>query len=366
MRILFVMRSAVFTNLGGAELQVDYLCRLCEDAGFEVHHAFDAAVPPAAGDRRVTYHLLPDRGGRPFCWLNAGRLDRLVAAVRPDVVYQRTRFAYTGLVARAARRHGVPFLYNAASLSDCCRNRVPLTPAFLLNGVNEWLGRVGIARAHTIVCQTEEQQVLLRRNFGRAGVRLPTLAPVPAPPFPKAAPPVVLWMASVKPVKQPGLFLDLADACRQLDARFVMAGRLGLGRRGDAEFLSRVAATPNLEYLGELPFEQTAAWFARSTVLVNTSQWRESFPNTYVQAWLHETPVVALDCDPDGVLERERIGTRAGYAAGLVRAVSRLCRAPAEAAVMGARARRYAVDVHALEKAGPAYLELFRRVAGCA
>jgi len=362
MKILFIMRSSVFTGFGGAELQVDLLTRLCEENGIETHHAFDYGGEPPVTERKTVYHFLPDRGGDALCGLNAFHLARLMDRVAPDVVYQRSRTAYTGIAAFLCARHGVPMIYNVASDSDCGRIRVPLTRAFLLNAVNEHISRYGVRKAHTIVAQTRRQQQLLQRNLGRAGVVLPTLARVPGPPFAKTEPPMVLWLANLKQWKQPEIFLRLAEACGDLQAEFVFAGRTG-SRDYHRKLVAKAKGLPNVRYLGELPYAETGAWFARASVFVNTSLPDEGYPNTYVQAWLHETPVVTLHCDPDDVLEKERLGFHARSFDALASKVAALCRDRSLAREMGARARAYAAAVHDIDKAGEKYLKLFRETA---
>jgi len=361
MRILFIMRSSLQKQIGGAELQADYICRVCEENGCEVHYAFDSNENLDIVNRKVSYHLLRDYGWRSLCWLNCFAIGNLIRRIKPDIIYQCCRFAYTGTAAYYAKKYAIPMIYNVASDSDCLQNRIPINRGYVLNAVNEYAGRYGIRNAHTIIAQTRRQQRLLKENFNRDSILLPAIASVPPLPLKKSTPPVVLWIANLKRWKQPDIFLQLAEACHHLNARFVFAGRPGR-RNYHAMLVEKAKQLPNTEYLGEIPFKETNEWFSRSLIFVNTSLPDEGYPNTYVQAWLHEVPVVALHCDPDDVLKDRNIGFHSGEFSNLVRDVRYLCENETVARETGRRARKHAIKTHAIETAGPKYVELFRQV----
>jgi glycosyltransferase involved in cell wall biosynthesis len=60
---------------------------------------------------------------------------------------------------------------------------------------------------------------------------------------------------------------------------------------------------------GSVSFHAVSTFYARARLLVNTSD-IEGFPNSYLQAWAHGTPVVAFH-DPNGVIQREGLGVAA-------------------------------------------------------
>jgi glycosyltransferase involved in cell wall biosynthesis len=114
--------------------------------------------------------------------------------------------------------------------------------------------------------------------------------------------------------------------------------------------MRQIGAAGNIEYLGARPQSEINALMARSHVFVNTSI-SEGFPNTFIQAWMREVPVVSLDVDPDGVLDRERVGIHARTTAGLVEAVRGFVTDPQRRADYGERARRYAMRYHSMHNA---------------
>ena len=362
MKILFLLRSSVLNRLGGAELQAHYLCRLCAEHGHEVHYAFDSNRDPAGDSGGICYHRLHDYGGRSFSWLNMFAVGKLIDRIQPDVIYQRCRNAYTAVAAYHAGKRRLPMVYNVASDSDCLLNTVPVSKAYILNLITEYAGRYGIRRAHTIITQTKYQEQSLKQTFGRDSIVLPSLCPVPDPPFVKDDPPIVLWIANLKGWKQPSVFLQLAEACRDLNTRFVMAGR-SMSNKSSAGIVAKAESLPNVTFLGEIPLATAEKWFSRATLFVNTSLPDEGYPNTYLQAWMRRTPVVALHCDPDNVLRERGLGVCSGTVDRLIEDVRALCGNRQLCDEMGRAAREHAIRKHAINEAGAKYVALFDRLA---
>lgn len=100
-------------------------------------------------------------------------------------------------------------------------------------------------------------------------------------------------------VKQTELFAKLAEAIPE--ARFQMIG----GSSGNHDLYDIMKKCSkrisNFEYLDVIPFHKINEYFSKASILVNTSMF-ESFPNTFIQAWMNYVPVVSLNADPDDII----------------------------------------------------------------
>jgi hypothetical protein len=154
MRILILMRSCTFTARGGAEVQVNFIKDAFFRAGHEVHFTCDKKVSLQIDDPQATYHSLPDRG-KLASWRNYGVIKRLVAEIKPDIIYQRVRQGYTALGAVIAKQNGIPFVHHIRADYACKKNCVAFDQNFLGGLVSEYLGRYGIAHTDLLIAQTK-------------------------------------------------------------------------------------------------------------------------------------------------------------------------------------------------------------------
>jgi glycosyltransferase involved in cell wall biosynthesis len=241
-------------------------------------------------------------------------------------------------------------IIRVAHMKDLLPFRAPRNRTLPMALWNRRLLEHGIRRAHRVVAQTADQAEALRTRWGReADLIFPNVHPIPPEPEKPRSPLQVVWVANVKPMKRPEVFLDLAERLAgRRDVEFVM-----IGRPEHPQYQARVEARlrelPHVRYLGEQPLERVDEVLTAAHVFVNTSR-AEGFPNTFIQAWMRAVPVVTLEVDPDRVLERKRVGLRSGTLDRLVDDVARLLDDPRLRAAMGRRARAHAVAAHGLDR----------------
>ncbi|GAH87044.1 unnamed protein product, partial [marine sediment metagenome] len=236
-------------------------------------------------------------------------------------------------------------------------NTISTYPSSIING---YFALYGIKNADLLIVQNQHQQQLLRKNFGRDSVIITNGHHVPPPPFKKADPPIISWVANIKTLKQPELFIKLAENCQDLNVRFLYAGRLTSGPY-QKMLLEKTSKLSNLEYLGEIPFEETNDLLSKSSIFVNTSI-TEGFSNTYIQAWMRETPVVILNCNPDDVIKIHKLGFHSGSFQQLTEDIRYLIENEDARREMGKKAREYALKNHDIEKIGKKYFKVFERL----
>jgi len=297
-------RQLHIQTVGGAEVQQVILARELARRGHRVSMlCMDYGQADGIQIDGVTVYRShkPDEGLPVLRFLHP-RLTSVWAALRranAQVYYQRAASALTGQVVAYARLHQRAAVFASASDMDF----VPGLPWIAL-ARDRALFRWGARRADAIVVQTDRQVADCQRSFQRKPVRVASCyAPTGQAGDPGGP---VLWVGTVKPLKQPHLFVALA---RSLPGRRFQL--IGGGSPGDMAALKAQAAdVPNLQVVGFVPYAEIEPWFDGASVIVNTST-SEGFPNTFLQAWSRGIPSLSF-FDP-GV-------SHLGQAVGLVAA----------------------------------------------
>jgi glycosyltransferase involved in cell wall biosynthesis len=359
-------------GFGGAEVQFFLLSQaLSADPAYSV--SVLTSVEGAGGaelhgrltvikrTRRGRYMARPARG-----WFEALRawggywaaffeMRRVLREINADVYLHAGAGVEVGayaLICRLLRRRFVYVVASIADLSD---------PYGQVQGPLRWLHAIGVRLAHAVVCRTREQQTLLQTRYRRDSVLIRTGHPL-LPPVedPKTS---VLWVGRIDPLKQPEMFLALAERLEK--ERCVMVAMRNEAHDGLLKTVRDWASElPNLTLHEDVPWSEIGRFFREAKLLVNTSTY-EGFPNTFVQAAMHRTPILSWTVDPDGVLARHRIGVCAGGSFDrLVEAAGRLCNSPEALAEHGARALRYASEHHDLNRSVEELKGLAKSLAG--
>jgi glycosyltransferase involved in cell wall biosynthesis len=332
--------------VGGAEVQSYHLAAELHRRGWHVsflvcsHDGRTRGVQPTPlGPAHILY---PRRLHKslPAKLHEKGALFAAVSHSDAEFVFQRAVWD-ADLAALAARWRGRPFVYSLASDRD----------AVALPRGSRRRNVLHMARA--VVAQTAAQRNWVRR-YGVESQVIPTGFPVPA--WETAPRTDVLWVGTLRDLKRPEIFLELAAAFPEHS--FVMCGGPGEDAALAARVAARAATIPNLRNLGFVPYRAIAASFARARILVNTSTY-EGFPNTFVLAWLHGAVVLSLAVDPDGALTRDGLGVVARDPAALGHALRALLADEPRRAALAARARAHAERVHDIRTVASAYEAVF-------
>lgn len=297
----FGMRPA-----GGAELQQALLAKALARRGWRISMVVaDWGQPEGATwDGVRTLKAYRPEEGLPVLRFLHPRWTKLSAALRradADIYYTSCAGAHVAQVVLFAHGKGRKAVLRIASNSDC-------DPRELLVQYrrDRLLYRYGLARTDLVLAQTSGQQQALREHYRRDSRLAPSL-------FERTGRCLrfeerdldVLWVGNLRPVKRPGLLLEAARRLPQL--RFHMVGGPMPGAERLYESTRREAAgLRNVTFQGAVPYHEARALYERARILVGTSE-VEGFPNTYLQAWAHGTPVVAF-LDPDGLLRRHAMG----------------------------------------------------------
>jgi glycosyltransferase involved in cell wall biosynthesis len=370
-KICFLLGHYFDYSKGGAELQA-YLIAKELSKKFEIHYIF--VKPHGHNNLKIhksnegfALHTLKnhDMGvfGK-FFFLNYQDLNSYLDLINPDLIYQRGDRSHLGIAAKWCKNNNKRLVFGISMDLNCSRKEILNLNtnifSYPCNIINGFFTFTGIEKANLIIAQTKHQQQLIKRNFYKESVLIPNGLPVPKSPFKKEKPPIICWIANIKSLKRPELFIKLADKCQNLDVKFVYAGRPSKKVYQDL-LEEKTKKLSNLTYLGEISFKGTNELLSNSSMLVNTST-TEGFSNTYIQAWMRETPVVTINCDPDNIIKNQRIGVHSGDFEQLVKDVKFLIENEDVRFDMGEKARKYAINHHDIEKIGKQYFDNFLRL----
>jgi len=345
--------------VGGAEVQQSVQMRALQRAGCRISvltrdHGQDEVVDCDG----IAVHRIPDVAGRGlpgmrFLYPRMTDVVKALARLSPDVVFVQMAGEQVAAAALYARLFNKRFVYAGASDPDFGPGPLPSMPP-----QHAWLYRMGLRAADEVVVQNMAQLTALRRHYRRSGHLIQNgYAEPDAQPGDFDG--HVLWSATVKQLKRPELFVELAR--RLPHRRFVMVGGPGLAPDSHATFasVSRAARVlPNLRMTGHVPFRQVGTHFDGAALSVNTSDY-EGLPNTFMQAWLRGIPTVSF-VRPESAPGRSGTLACASLEA-MVRQVDRLLGSREVWQAASLASRRFFDEHHRLERAVERYLDVFGR-----
>ena len=162
-----------------------------------------------------------------------------------------------------------------------------------------------ITHAYILIVQAESHALLLEQRFERKGnvIRNPVEIATLFAETPYAERTIVLWVGRIGDgIKQPELFIQLARAIPEHDFKMI------IGRTIPEERAKCLKNAPdNLQVIENVPFDQVEEHYAAAAVLVNTSKF-EGFPNSFLQAGKYGVPLLSLNVDTDGFIEKHSCG----------------------------------------------------------
>ena len=277
----------------------------------------------------------------------------LIRAIDADVYVTRCAGSIVGDMQRACSLVGRPFIYMVAHAIDVSGEYVSAYP------VEGKLYEQGLRRADFVICQNDEQAMLLQQRYSRRGQVVPSVCPFHVVEhLAHESRGSLLWVARVDNWKQPELFIKLAE--QMPDQSFVMVVMASHVNPDQMSMVQQaVAAAPNLKLLQSLSLDEATRLFREAAVFVNTSR-AEGFPNTFLQAAASGTPIVSWAVDPDHVLERYEMGfcVREDWSR-FEQSVRLLSRDTALRTRMGRNGQRYVRERHDPAAIAQVYMEIF-------
>jgi glycosyltransferase involved in cell wall biosynthesis len=220
---------------------------------------------------------------------------------------------------------------------------------------------VDIKIAFFIVAQNEFQKQIVENKFKKHCIVIKNPIPIHTDLFSvkdtTTKEKTVLWVGTIRTIKQPELFLKLAQMLPNYKFKMI-------GGRDDVhpEFYDVIEPEAkkifNLEFLGFVPYYKIDKYYKESSILVNTSA-AEGFPNTFLEAGLHSLPIVSLNADPDEIICTNHLGYHSKTFDQMIIDVDTLLKNKDLRDEMGKNARKYVEDNHDLNKITDQFDRLF-------
>jgi glycosyltransferase involved in cell wall biosynthesis len=167
------------------------------------------------------------------------------------------------------------------------------------------LFRWGIKISDNFIVQNQKQSILLKNNYNKDN---PLLIPniwsdnihIAKTPDEKKT---ILWVSNFKKIKRPEWFIDLA--IKKPFYNYIMVG-FPIDNVLYERCKKMAKDMPNLSFMGGLSFMETNNLFKQARLFICTSE-VEGFPNTFLQAWINECPVIST-FDPSNLIKDLNLG----------------------------------------------------------
>jgi len=296
-------------QFGGAELQLYNLAtELAKDSRFEIYFIVgDFGQPDFEIMQNVKlYKFFNPKKGLKYIRAFVGFIKLWWLLKKIDAIFyiQRAAGLETGEVALFCKAWNKKFVYMVAHDEDVIGTK----PSFFQKGIIgfiRWkLFQFGLKIANLVIVQHEEQNKNLKKFYNKDGIVRKSAHKIPEQVnvFKKE---YILWVARCDEWKQPELFIKLARTFpREI---FIMVCPLSNDQNYFQKIKTEAKKISNLQFIDYVPFNEIDDYFLKAKIFVNTSK-TEGFPNTFIQAAKNKTPILSLNVNPDGMLEKYRIG----------------------------------------------------------
>jgi glycosyltransferase involved in cell wall biosynthesis len=329
---IIIVNKHVEDEIGGSEIQCDIIARHLVSHGHLVTYV---AVKSERHSYSSPYQVIP------LSKFTRGSFRRVIEQTDPDLVYWRYNKKSLLTMATLCRGYRCKFVFSISALEDV--QKWAYYPQSLFGKVKQMIsGRINYMGYHFV-----DGIVSLRKDFLPLLPAYPGLKKTLIYDSMESGPvagfrwekPYVVWVASIKKIKNPELYVQAAERLSELPIDFLMIGQIT--DKSYYYLTDRDAVPTNLHYLGEKSPEAVNDILSRSLFLVHTCR-PEGFGNNFIQAWLLEKPTISLFFDPDGLIESCRIGCLSRTLTRMCEQIQQLIEDPKERTDMGLRAGRIA------------------------
>jgi len=351
-RVVFLTTHHWNNTFGGAEYQIKLIIEQIRDLYDIYYIARNITYETKCNNNEIKLINIPhisfmDRFGNSY-FLDFLNIYKTLKIINPDIIYQRVHTAHTGIAAYYANKYNKNMIWHISHDNDIKPWEFNLKKQIVFDYIDKRVADYGIRNCSKIIGQTKDQNKLLKKYYNRkCEVIISNFQPLPAHEIQKEHPIKILWVANIKPIKHPEIFVEVAKHFEQFrNVTFCMIGA-NQNKKLTIQLEEEINKIKNLEYIGEKALKKVDELFCQAHIFVNTSA-SEGFPNTFIQAWMRRVPVVSLNVDPDNILKNHGIGFHSGRLEQLFKDTKRLIENEELRETMGKRAQEYAFRHHSL------------------
>lgn len=221
--------------------------------------------------------------------------------VRPNVVISRGADRKNYPLALVSKILGVKFVFFGAS--DV--NFEPGKELIAGGEHNRKLWQKAVKNIKYIVVQNAHQRETLKKNYQKDSMTLFNLWGEAKVTEMHDFHTDVVWVANLRRLKRAEWMVNAAKALPQFDFTIV-GGATGQEPEYYDEIKRLASGIDNLHFLGKKSFAETNAIVSQSRLLCCTSTF-EGFPNTFLQSWANNIPVVST-VNPSNVITDNNLG----------------------------------------------------------
>ena len=332
--------------LGGAEVDLYFLAtELAKDGNFAVSFiTADYGQQPIETIERV--RIIKSLDFKKNALVGAVRVWQALRKANADMYMIKTISAGMFLVALFCRLYKKVFLYRTAHATHCDGTYLRQHP---LLGT---LYKLALKTAKLVFVQNLIDKKNLERTTRVTSTAIPNGHRLVQSGANERN--TILWVGRSAKFKRPELFIELAEKFPDEKFTFVC-------QRATEQLVAQAKQVKNLEFIERVPFDKIDSYFQHAKVFVNTSD-AEGFPNTFIQASSSGTPILSLNVNPDGFLDKYNCGICCNNdfrcfadSLGFILAENKYIE-------LGKKARRYVEQNHDIKKTAEKYKKLFRNL----
>lgn len=336
MKILIVNRHRE-DSLGGSELQCDFIASELTKRGHLVRHL---AMMGEKDDYGRDYEVFP-------CDSTPQAIISQLKEYEPDVIYWRFNKRHFYEVAKFANSQNIKFIFSASHIIDLKPwklNKKVGVRSYLKIMFKRFKNHRGFKYIDALVVNNKDFLNIIdapEQMFIPNGMTQESVSFTWNKPF-------CIWVANIKELKRPELYIDLAREFSSSGIDFLMVG--AIQEKSYQWFREGRGFPENLHYLGPKTVEEVNGILDSALFHIHTC-YVEGFPNIFIQAWMQSIPSITYSFDPSGYLKENNIGYSADEDWGtFVKLTKKFIEDVGDREKKGENARVFAEEVFDIEK----------------